>query len=139
MSAKWEEAAARYRSHQRTPPDHRAIRELKKFLGSNEGRTALELLRASQQDIVFAETNLARGPTSTYLLTGEGPKRYDDSSARTGIDAERHRLKGESITVEMLVGAAINPHMTRVTNKRILTWLRAELDKIAERAPGRSS
>ncbi len=156
MTQNWNDAAARYQAANRqklreqlvqaTPvalpapkPDNsleiaQAATDLHTFMRSEEGRSALALLQESRRHFIFGEDSDGGGYGTVYYLDGTGLHRSIEAMGMwVAYSKEVAKPKISSITAHEAVTAAVENG--RKKPSEIISWLRAELDKIAAAAP----
>lgn len=160
MSKKWHTSAQAYRAQEserqkkeraqiRKESEERALREaaslqqqtdinratveLEHFM-STEGAAAMELLRASNRHINFAEAYDGGGSGTVYFIDGDGLKLSVEPMGswvayRNGVP----KPKITHVRAREVVEATVRCGGKKATE--IVDWLRSELDKIADAAP----
>lgn len=145
MNKRWRSAAERYRRMRPVNPDRKirqAALRLRRFLGSGEGKDALELLKQSGYCIVLAQLSpegcagawvwflggagLRSCPVDDPLLKGRG---------NSVICPDRFQFAADDVEAVKAVEAAAKLGFCRPES--LLRWIRFELDKIADAAPNR--
>ena len=140
-SRKWSEAAKLFREQSqdlldqdsqspvRTTDIESAERKLASFWDSPDGRAAKALLGASGRYVTFARVEADNGTASIFLLSASGPCVWIGVSDGLNLHAPRR-----PVSMATRAGVALNPNPGNLTVDTIITWLYAELDKIADTA-----
>lgn len=134
---KWLRAAKRLDDSLKSDARKKAVEDLREFLKNSEGAVAIHhLLRATSKHIVFGKSHEAHPglyPT-VYALKGgiDGGLIKTSMATSAGITSvdypQQVPASPEEVINAAIVYAGIAPH-------KIMTWLRNELDKIADSIP----
>ncbi len=153
MTQKWADAARLYREAQAAkskpvPPVQQeqvqqdtwrlqavqiaeAGRDLEQFVNSEEGRTAMELLGAAQRHLIFGE-EADGGYATVFFIDGKGiQKSYEPHGTWTAYS------KGNFPDPQISQATSREAAQAAVWYARrkpedVVTWLRGELDKLAD-------
>jgi len=110
---------------------------LNNFLHSSEGSAATSLLRASQQFIRLAEANEGGGFGFVIFLDGDGLKQSIEAMGMWVVYAKKEDVpdpKARLISVEGAAQGVVYASEGKATAERLLSNIRADLDRLAERA-----
>ena len=112
-----------------------AARDLEQFLNSQEGQSAMELLAAAKQYIVFGEES-GGGYANVAFIDGHGLQRSIEPSGIWTTHAKRQELLEQTRISPITAREAIQAAVWNTTKKpyEVLSWLRRELDNIANAA-----
>lgn len=154
MSKTWDDAAAQYAQrilkslHEvpaampitppTTKPDNtleiaQAAISLHEFMNSEEGDRATNLLNWSNRCVIFAQYDQG-GYGAIFYLDAEGFHRCSQAvGAWVASSSQVTRPKIKNVSANVLVEAAVQYGGKKPSD--IISWLRAELDKIAAAAP----
>jgi hypothetical protein len=142
MATDWKDAAARYRDPPSATEEETAItREmasLTRFMESDEGVLALDLLEASGRFVRFCESDVDGGRCTVYIMSGDGLGRSDETAGMGAayVSAGKRKKPHLSMTTAEEVVRAARRYAPRTdAANAIVPWLRIELNKIADAAP----
>jgi hypothetical protein len=151
MSDNWKDAARRYRgakeaSHAQQPnplfePQARleeqvlrATELLCEFM-RRHGSAALELLSASERQIIFGEKPLEDGYGEVYFLDGQGLRKSVEAMGEWVLSSPGDALEAQISAIEPVVAARAFVAYKCCPSTGITEWLHNELDTIAAAAP----
>jgi hypothetical protein len=110
-----------------------AIFDFEQFMKTH-GQAVLELLTASKRHIVLTERNEGGGLATVYFIDGNGLHvSVEATGTRLAYLNQTPSSKIQTVSVAEAVTAAVI--MSSKNPKELITWLRVELDKIANAAP----
>ena len=140
MNPSWRNAAQSYRTagamqqqHQQDTSIGLGITELEQFM-VNDGPSAMELLKASGRHLIFGENREGGGFGVVYYIDGNGLHQSVEAMGMSAAYSQSKRQPNISeITVRQAVEAAVQHGNMKPAE--IVSWLRRELDKIANAAP----
>lgn len=139
MSKDWDDAARRYREQKKVLVSGdevlRAVRELDAFLESSRGQDAIELLAASGRHINFGEELMCSGYGVVYFLDGNGLQKSIEGMGSWIAYSKPEPPQVRRSSAKEAIRAAVNPNMSGKEPRKVMPWLRAELDRIASKAP----
>ena len=142
MSGNWHDAIRKYqraddeKSGKRIKEEtDQAIRELDQFMNSQEGLTAIALLKASGKHIIFGEEDNSGSGAVVYFINGDGLQQSIESKGTWGDCAKEvpKKPKLSPISAQQAICAAV--HYDTKKPSEILNWLRGQLNEIANSAP----
>ena len=150
MSTHWKDAAASYRVAQeaqalasaevekleREDMDEfvRGVKELEQFIASGEGVQALALLRASGHQVIFAKNKEDESVCILYYMDGSG-LRQSMKTSDPGLGFIHETPLGKVTPIYPYVAVEMAGRFAGKNPGEIVSWLRGEIDKIADAAP----
>ncbi len=130
----WEAAITRYGNAKPGTPQpaiNRATKELTDFMGSQDGKTALELLDKNKSGISIVFGTAVDSCRTTFMLSSTGFVKAEVEGGTLYQNRDRGGLLPPS--AEEMVRAAVE--LSGIHPNEILSWLHRQLDIIAECAP----
>lgn len=110
------------------------VYELELFMGSEDGRSACELLSASGRHINFGEERDGGGYGVVYFIDGKGLQQSVEAMGMwTAFSSDVKKPEISIISARQAIMAAVE-HGGIDTGK-VMEWLRSQLDQIANAAP----
>lgn len=133
MSSAHVDASARQERQARA---QRSASQLERFLDSDEGRDALDLLKTSGRHIIFGEERDGGGSGVVYFLNGEGLQQSIEAMGMwTAYSKPEDIRKPELSPIDPLQAVSAFADLRGKDPDELMAWLESELNKIADAAP----